>query len=98
MIWPSVMCWELPGKHSMEHVRALRVSFVLSFKYLRCTCQGRSEQERLVSCLELSHQLCIAIFPFLSIWVQDYVQGRIIVKKTFGFSFIQYTEAVGIYH
>lgn len=43
---------------------------------------GKIEQERLVSCLELSHQLCIAIFPFLSIWVQDYVQGRIIVKNS----------------
>lgn len=76
MTWPSVMSWELAGRHDMEHIRAQRVSFVLSFKYFRSTCQGWSEQERLVSCLELSHQLCSTIFPFSYIWVQAYVQGR----------------------
>lgn len=85
LIWPCVVGCELPGKRGVEHVRALRVSFVLSFKYLRSTCQGRSEQERLVSCLELSHQLCFTIFLFSSIWVQNYAQGR-----SNCFSFTQY--------
>lgn len=92
LIWPCVVGYELPGKCGVEHVRALRVSFVLSFKYLRSTCQGRSEQESLVSCLELSHQLCFTIFLFSSIWVQNYAQGR---RKAFSFSFTQYRGVGG---
>lgn len=87
LIWPCVVGCELPGKYGVEHVRALRVSFVLSFKYLRSTCQGRSEQGRLVSCLELSHQLCFTIFLFSSILIQNYAQERSNCKESLKFLF-----------
>lgn len=100
LIWPSVVGWELLGMHGVKHVRVLRVSFVLSFKYLISTCQGRSEQESLVS--GLATNLGAGLTSFVLLYFYFHPTGSRtmpregkIAKKAFCSFFAQYRKERG---
>lgn len=72
MAWSTSRLWSSPSSSTLS---------------IQIHVPGKIEQERLVSCLELSYQLCLTVFLFSSIWVQDHAQGRSNCKETCHFLF-----------